>query len=80
MANTNGAAEVAGTPSKEQDANGQAEQTEEEGANGQQPDSTPIGGYREWGENADGRRHLQHQDQAPSRAVRDAHDGPHTNT
>jgi len=39
MANTNGAAEVAKAPSNDQDANGQAEQTEEEGANGQQPDS-----------------------------------------
>jgi hypothetical protein len=39
MANTNGTAEVAKTPSKEQDASEQAEATEEEGANGQLPDS-----------------------------------------
>jgi hypothetical protein len=38
MANTNGAVEVAKTPSKDQDANGQVEPTEEEGA-GQLPDS-----------------------------------------
>ncbi|KAF2032384.1 hypothetical protein EK21DRAFT_61165 [Setomelanomma holmii] len=39
MANINGATEAATTPSKEQDAEGQVEQTEEEGANGQQPDN-----------------------------------------
>jgi protein TIF31 len=39
MANVNGTAEVAKTPSKEQDANEQVEATEEEGANGQLPDS-----------------------------------------
>ena len=39
MANINGATEVAKTPSKEQDADGQVEPAEEEGANGQLPDS-----------------------------------------
>lgn len=39
MANVSGVAEVAKTPSKEQDASGQVEPTEEEGANGQLPDS-----------------------------------------
>ena len=43
MANTNGAEEVAKTPSKEQDADGQAEPSEEEGANGQLPDSMCSG-------------------------------------
>lgn len=38
MTNTNGPTEVAKTPSKEQDGNGQVET--EEGANGQLPDST----------------------------------------
>jgi hypothetical protein len=38
MANVNGTAEVATTPSKEQDAT-EVEATEEEGANGQLPDS-----------------------------------------
>jgi hypothetical protein len=38
MANINGSAEVATTPSKEQDAT-EVEATEEEGANGQLPDS-----------------------------------------
>lgn len=40
MANLNGTAEAATTPSTEQHADAQAEPTEEEGANGQQPDST----------------------------------------
>jgi hypothetical protein len=39
MANILGTTEVAQTPSKEQDADGQVETTEEEGANGQLPDS-----------------------------------------
>jgi hypothetical protein len=38
MTNTNGPAEVAKTPSKEQDGDGQVEN--EEGANGGLPDST----------------------------------------
>lgn len=40
MANLNGATEAATAPTKEQqDASGPVEPTEEEGANGQQPDS-----------------------------------------
>lgn len=39
MTNHNGAAEVATTPSKEQNAEGQVDGADEEGANGQQPDS-----------------------------------------
>lgn len=42
MANTNVTAEVAQTPSKEQDVNGEVEATEEDGANGQLPDSKCI--------------------------------------
>lgn len=42
MANIGGTTEVAKTPSKEQDVNGQVETTEEEGANGQLPDSMSI--------------------------------------
>jgi len=39
MANSNGTAEVAKTPTKEQNVDGQADGAEEEGANGQMPDS-----------------------------------------
>lgn len=39
MANTNGIPEVAKTPSKDQNENASVEATEEEGVNGQQPDS-----------------------------------------
>jgi hypothetical protein len=39
MANVNGSPEVAETPSKEQHVNGQVEPKDEEGANGQLPDS-----------------------------------------
>jgi hypothetical protein len=39
MANINGTAEVAQTPSKEQNANGQEEAAEEDGVDGQLPDS-----------------------------------------
>jgi hypothetical protein len=46
MADINGAAEVAKAPSSEQDANVQVEQTDEEGANGQPPDSMSMGGLR----------------------------------
>jgi hypothetical protein len=79
MANTNGATDVAKTPSKDQDANGQAEPTEEEGANGQLPDSTCT-----CRRNTSIKkklimcRHLPNQDQAAPRALRNAYDGPHT--
>ena len=43
VANVNGATEVAKTPSKEQDVNGQVEAKDEEGANGQLPDSMYSG-------------------------------------
>jgi hypothetical protein len=77
MANTNGA-EVAQTPSKEQDADGQAESTGEKGANGQQPDSTCNRRVIIWERRLTMCRHLPGQHQAAPRALRDANDGPHS--
>jgi hypothetical protein len=42
MANGNATTEVEKTPSKDVTAEGQTEATEEDGANGQQPDSRSI--------------------------------------
>jgi hypothetical protein len=74
MANSSGTTEVANTPSKEQDANanGQVEATEEEGANGQLPDSTSSqnrASYIQEQQLTTMDRHLPNQDQAAPRAL-----------
>lgn len=75
MANRNGDTDVATTPSKEQEVNGQNEATEEDGVNGQQPDSMCSCMFGLPRKELMVYRHFPGHHQASSRAIRDANDG-----